>query len=113
MSKPNKGRPIFGLHKIPESELLKLANVEIGKLHAYIDELRYERAQLKKELCQWRKMSEVEKSQARTTYYTNNVLEKQRKQQITDLELSLKKLKRDYNILFHKYCLLKNNNVEI
>lgn len=46
----DKGRPIFGLDKIPESELLKLANIEIGKLHSYIDELEYERSQLKKEL---------------------------------------------------------------
>lgn len=57
-------------------------------------------------------MSEAEKSQARTVYYTDNVLEKQRKQQIADLELSLKKLKREYKALFHKYCLLKNG-VEI
>lgn len=105
----DKGRPIFGLNKIPENELLKLANIEIGKLRAYIDELEHERSQLKRELFQWRHMSEAEKSQARTTYYTNNVLEKQRKQQIADLELSLKKLKREYEVLFHKYCLLKND----
>lgn len=105
----DKGRPIFGLNKIPENELLKLANIEIGKLRAYIDELEHERSQLKRELFQWRHMSEAEKSQARTTYYTDNVLEKQRKQQIADLELSLKKLKREYEVLFHKYCLLKND----
>ena len=40
---------------------------------------------------------------------TDNILEKQRKQQISDLELSLKKLKREYEVLFHKYCLLKND----
>lgn len=107
----DKGKPIFGLDKIPESEMLRIANVEIGKLNAYIDELRHERSQLKKELFKWRKMSEVEKSQARTTYYTNNVLEKKRKQQITDLELSLKKLKIEYDTLFHKYCLLNNGRV--
>lgn len=105
----DKGRPIFGLNKIPENELLKLANIEIGKLRAYIDELEHERSQLKRELFQWRHMTEAEKSQARTTYYTDNVLEKQRKQQIADLELSLKKLKREYEVLFHKYCLLKND----
>lgn len=88
---------------------MKLANIEIGKLRAYIDELEHERSQLKRELFQWRHMSEAEKSQARTTYYTDNVLEKQRKQQIADLELSLKKLKREYEVLFHKYCLLKND----
>lgn len=107
----DKGRPIFGLHKIPESELLKFANIEIGKLNAYIGKLLHERSQLKKELFQWRRMSEAEKSQAQTTYYTDNVLEKQRKQQIADLELSLKKLKREYDVLFHKYCLLKNDIV--
>lgn len=34
-----KSDSIFGLNKIPDSVLLKEANIEIGKLKSYIDEL--------------------------------------------------------------------------
>lgn len=32
-------KEIFGLHKIPDKELLKKSQIEIGKLKSYIDEL--------------------------------------------------------------------------
>lgn len=106
----DKGKPIFGLKKIPKNELLKLANIEIGKLRAYIDELEFECENLRKDLADWRKMSESEKSQARQAYYTKNILEKQRKQQIENLELKNKKLKREYDTLFHQYVILRKEN---
>jgi len=45
--KQDKTKPIFGLKKIPNSILLKMALVENGKLKAYIDELEYENKKLR------------------------------------------------------------------
>ena len=36
----SKKDSIHGLDKIPDSELVKIQNIEIGKLNAYIDELK-------------------------------------------------------------------------
>jgi predicted nucleic acid-binding Zn-ribbon protein len=45
----NKSKPIFGLNKIPDSELLQQARVEIGKLNSYIMELEHNIAKLQRE----------------------------------------------------------------
>jgi chromosome segregation ATPase len=35
----NKEKEIFGLHKVPDRELLKQARIELGKANSYIEEL--------------------------------------------------------------------------
>lgn len=95
----DKTKPIFGLEKIPDDELLKLARIEIGKLKAYIDELLDENSKLKNQLNSFLSLTPVEKDRAKSAYYTNNVLEKERKWRIEDLELKNKKLKRDNDLL--------------
>lgn len=44
----DKGKPIFGLEKLTTEDLLKFSRQEIGKLSAYIDELKYDIKNLKK-----------------------------------------------------------------
>lgn len=44
-----KDKPIFGLKKLTTEELLKFSRQEVGKLSAYIDELKYDIKNLKKE----------------------------------------------------------------
>lgn len=46
----DKGKPIFGLNKLPMEVLLKASRVEVGKLEAYVDELEHELSQLKEQL---------------------------------------------------------------
>ena len=45
----DKGKPIFGLEKLTTEELLRFSRQEVGKLSAYIDELKYDIGNLKKE----------------------------------------------------------------
>jgi hypothetical protein len=47
--KPNKGREIHGLHKVPDSVIIKSQQVEIGQLNSYIDELKFKLDQERKE----------------------------------------------------------------
>ena len=48
--KQDKGKPIFGLKKLPIEALLKASRQEVGKLEAYVDELEYEKGRLKEQL---------------------------------------------------------------
>lgn len=48
--KQDKGKPIFGLVKLPVEALLKASRMEVGKLEAYVDELEYKKAKLKEQL---------------------------------------------------------------
>lgn len=101
----DKTKPIFGLDKIPDEELLKHTNFEISTLKAYIDELIYERHNLKKELFEWRKLNPEEYQAARKEFMQSklgNLLNAQ----ITDLRRELKKLKKDYDILLNRYLML-------
>lgn len=52
----DKGKPIFGLNKIPDSAIIKNLLVEKGKSDAYIQELEYENRQLKAKLSQYEKL---------------------------------------------------------
>lgn len=48
--KQDKGKPIFGLKKLPIEALLKASRLEVGKLEAYVDELEDEKNHLKEQL---------------------------------------------------------------
>ena len=50
MSKQDKGKPIFGLCKLPAQMLLKASRQEVGELKAYVDELEYSNKNLKEQL---------------------------------------------------------------
>lgn len=102
----DKTKPIFGLDKIPDSELLKASQVEIGMLKSYIDELTYERHNLKKELFELRKLNPDEYQVARKEYMQTK-LGKLLNAQITDLRREVKTLKQQYKILLNRYLVLK------
>lgn len=104
--KSNKGKPIFKLKKIEDADLLRLANIEIGKLKSYIDELIYDQNILKKELLELKSLP-LDELRLVKKEYLNSKLEKQRIIQIQTLESKLKKLKKEYDNLFTKYVLLK------
>ncbi len=55
MTKQDKGKPIFGLDKIPDTAIIKNLLVEKGKADAYIQELEHENKQLKAKLSQYEK----------------------------------------------------------
>lgn len=48
--KQNKDKPIFGLAKIPDRELLRYSRVEVGQLKSYIQELEYNLEQKDKKI---------------------------------------------------------------
>lgn len=57
--KMDKTKPMFGLAKMPDKELLRYSRMEVGQLKSYIEELEWEISQrdgeimrLKKELSQ-------------------------------------------------------------
>lgn len=55
MAKQDKGKPIFGLNKIPDTAIIKNLLVEKGKTDAYIQELEHENKQLRAKLSQYEK----------------------------------------------------------
>ncbi len=55
MEKQDKGKPIFGMDKIPDNAIIKNLLVEKGKSDAYIQELEHENKQLKAKLSQYEK----------------------------------------------------------
>ena len=59
MSRQDKGKPIFGLKKLPLDVLLKHSQLEVGKLTAYVQELEYDKKQLLEQV------AEVSKENAR------------------------------------------------
>ena len=65
----NKGKPIFGLGKIPERELLKMSRIEVGQLKSYIDELEYMNKKLTDQLASIRALSRQERKALRERVY--------------------------------------------
>jgi acyl carrier protein phosphodiesterase len=102
----DKSKPIFGLDKIPDNELLKIARVEIGKLNSYILELEHRLAALNKELETLKTLSPKERMKTMQEVFSND-LQRQRRDRIKLLEATLKKQEQAYSTLFNKYVLLK------
>lgn len=50
MSKQDKGKPIFGLCKLPAQMLLKASRQEVGALKAYIEEMEDSNQKLQEQL---------------------------------------------------------------
>lgn len=48
--KIDKTKPLFGLAKIPDKELLRYSRIEVGQLKSYIEELEWEISQKDKEI---------------------------------------------------------------
>lgn len=48
--KMDKTKPIFGLSKIPDKELLRYSRIEVGQLKSYIEELEWKISQRDKEI---------------------------------------------------------------
>ncbi len=46
----DKTKPIFGLSKIPDKELLRYSRIEVGQLKSYIEELEWKISQRDKEI---------------------------------------------------------------
>jgi predicted RNase H-like nuclease (RuvC/YqgF family) len=102
----NKSKPIFGLNKIPDNELLQQARVEIGKLNSYIMELEHNIAKLQHENARLNKLSSKERKSVQREIYGKN-LETEREWRIKDLETALKKQQKAYDALLNKYLLFK------
>lgn len=104
----DKSRPIFGLGKIPEKELLRLSRVEVGQLKSYIDELEDENEKLSNELSSIKSLSRQERKELKERYY----------QQALWAELEIKnntlttenaKLKKQVERLFAELVKIRNN----
>lgn len=106
--KQDKTKSIFGLRKIPDNDLLRHANIEIGKLKSYIDELIYERCILKNELFNLRKLT-PEECQAARKEYLQSQLGIRLNAEIADLRCELKHLKKEYETLLNRYLVLKGD----
>lgn len=70
MSKQDKGKPIFGLCKLPAQLLLKASRQEVGELKAYVDELEYSNKKLKEQLDNL--IEENKKLMELNQYYTDS-----------------------------------------
>ncbi|MGL5681687.1 MAG: hypothetical protein ACRDDZ_01365 [Marinifilaceae bacterium] len=46
----DKTKELFGLHKVPDKAIIKELLKEKGQLLSYIDELKYENEQLRKQI---------------------------------------------------------------
>lgn len=69
----DKGRPIFGLGKIPEKELLKMSRIEVGQLKSYIDELEDTNKKLSAELSSIRSLNRQERRALREKFYKDEL----------------------------------------
>lgn len=70
--KQDKGKPIFGLSKLPIESLLKASRQEVGKLEAYVDELEYEKGRLKEQLAKVSEENAELKEQCRNLQWMYN-----------------------------------------
>ena len=105
MKNKDKTKPIFGLDKIPDSVLLKMALVENGKLKAYIDELEYEIKELRKRM--------DDPALALSDKERNQVLKETRKEKLyTELRAINKALWERYKKLKKRYDELLSNNIQ-
>ena len=98
----DKGKPIFGLEKLTTEELLRFSRQEVGKLSAYIDELKYDIKNLKKENNQLRSenrdlrnLSKKERERLKTDEYI-----KTKNEEILALKSQLNKIRKKYDNLF-------------
>lgn len=91
MKKHNKGKPIFGLNKIPDNIIIENQEIEIGKLNSYILELE---DKLKGQ-SQSEKLSEKD-----------NVDIVKLRNKLTDFENKYKNKSLKYEKLLDKYVLL-------
>lgn len=107
----DKGKPIFGLEKISTEELLKFSRQEVGKLSAYIDELKYDIKNLKKENNRLmsenrdlRNLSKKERERLKTNEYI-----KTKNEELLKLKVQLNKLRKKYdNLLAQSLSNQKN-----
>lgn len=97
MSNKDKGRPIFGLQKIPIRELLKHSRIEVGQLKAYVDELEDANKKLRKEIEELTKLSSSERKKLKERLATEKIYAQQRSE-IEELTNKVKKLKRENDI---------------
>ena len=105
MKNKDKTKPIFGLDKIPDSVLLKMALVENGKLKAYIDELEYEIKELRKRM--------ADPSLALSDKERNQVLKETRKEKLyMELRAINKSLWERYKKLKKRYDELLSKNIQ-
>lgn len=95
-----KDIPIFNLEKIPDSALISLLRVELGKAESYIQELEYELDLYKKKDYQ----------------AIRDKLLKEKDRQIEQLKQKLakqeRKHKKDYSRVLNQYLTLKNKDNE-
>lgn len=107
----DKGKPIFGLEKISTEELLKFSRQEVGKLSAYVDELKYDIKNLKKENNRLmsenrdlRNLSKKERERLKTNEYI-----KTKNEELLKLKVQLNKLRKKYdNLLAQSLSNQKN-----
>lgn len=90
----NKGKPIFGLEKIPIEALLKLSRIEIGKLKAHIDELEYEKEKLERKLKNFTSLPVKEQKRIKERIFTESEYKKQRTE-IQKLYIKVNNLEKD------------------
>lgn len=79
----SKDKEIFGLHKIPDKELIKQLRVEIGILYSEIDELKYKLEE----------KSPLEHKQSENSEYIRSM-----EGQVKNLKLKIKQLEDDFDI---------------
>lgn len=114
----DKGKPIFGLEKIPDDVLLRFARTQIGQQESYIAELEDALAKMKKQMnqlfaenqmliAQDPEMCAINKDIAqqvkRESMYVNMV------EMNKNLRNEVRKLKIDKDILFCRYCTLQKS----
>ena len=97
----SKSKPIFGLNKMSDKELLRFSRQEVGKLKSYIDELKYDIGLLKKENAellqenqQLKKLSKRERELLKRDEY---IMTKDR--ELAEMKTQLTKIENMYNRL--------------
>lgn len=100
----SKKDSIYGLEKIPDSEIIKIQNIEIGKLKSYIEELEaYKKGiNISDQL-----HNRIKKLENKNIELTNILSKKDKRNQ--ELEDEVRKLNRQYILLQNQ--LLKDAGV--
>ena len=98
----DKGKPIFGLEKLTTEELLKFSRQEVGKLSAYIDELKYDIENLKKENNRLRSKNRDLRNLLKKEYErlkTNEYI-RTKNEELLALKSQFNELRKEYDNLF-------------
>lgn len=110
----NKGNPIHGLEKIPDAELLKLSQRELGQWKSYAQELEDKITELEKKLAEKQEAYQLteEDKRAVTMKLREDEIWNNNKAQVVSLQARIKKVEKTNKEYISRICQLSQGRID-